>query len=539
MEQDACVRALSGPIAPCFPEKLAPLAYGVKSQTLERMTDSGNKPTSPANLAAQLIELDRSLDVGLRDQVQSEIARLITTGALRSGTRLPSCRKLAGELNISVNTVLGAYSRLCDDNLIEARARSGYFICDDLRIPLKRVADPAQTEAPPQANFVARITPHRLPSKFSYILRPPNCQDYEYPFVCNQIDIQRFPITEWRECTRMAMNRRDLGIWSGDNQYWDSQELLDQICHRLLPRRGITADSENVLVTVGAQQALYLIASLLRGPGRVVAMEDPGYPDARNIFEQLFDEVRFIPVDEEGLIVDERLEGCDLVYLTPNRQFPTTVSLSPTRRASLLEVAEKQDLLIIEDDYESDVDFRVNPPLPLYQSNRTGRVVYISSLSKSLAPGLRLGFLVAPPDLVTELRALRGMMIRHPPLVLQHAAALFLRFGHYDALCSRLHGAYERRWTIANRILQSDFSDFGIQGEVGGTNFMLTDPAKRWPASDIVRNALNAGLVIESVAPCFFDTNTDNFSFRVGFSAVQTVRIEPGLRILRKVIDAL
>lgn len=501
------------------------------------MVAAAKRKSQHAKLPVPRIRLNRDSPVGLRDQVQSEISRLISTGAIALGARLPSCRQLAQDLGVSINRVLGAYSRLCDDKLIASRPRAGYFVCDELRIPVN-AADDGDDTGPAKADILGRIG-RRQPSRGTYILRPPNWQEFRYPFVCNQIDTGRFPIAEWRECTRLAMNRRDLGIWSSDNQYWDAPELLDQICNRLLPRRGLTARSQNVLVTLGAQQGLYLVASLLRGAGRVVAMEDPGYPDARNIFAQLFDEVRFIPVDAEGIVVDDRLRGADLVYVTPNRQFPTTVSLSQARRRALLALAEAEDFLIIEDDYDCDVDFRTSPPLPLYQIDRSARVIYTTSLSKSLAPGLRLGFLVAPEELVTEARALRGMMIRHPPLVLQHTAALFLRLGHYDALCSRLHAAFERRWSIAGAALARDFSDFGIVGATGGTNFMLNDPTRQRSGAGIVRRALDAGVVVEAVEPCFFTGKEGGFAFRLGFSSVPAADIEPGLAVLRGVIDDL
>ncbi|PHS19380.1 MAG: hypothetical protein COA78_00660 [Blastopirellula sp.] len=178
-------------------------------------------------------------------------------------------------------------------------------------------------------------------------------------------------------------------------------------------------------------------------------MEDPGYPDARNIFGQWAANIKFIPVDEEGILVDGMLEDVDLVYVTPNRQFPTTVTMSDRRRKALLAAAEKHDFFVVEDDYECDVDYRDAPPMPLYQADQSGRVLYLGSLSKSLSPGLRLGYFVAPPEFIVEARALRGMMVRHPPVILQHTAALFISLGYYDALLLRLHKSSQRKGSVA------------------------------------------------------------------------------------------
>lgn len=482
-----------------------------------------------------MLNIDRSLALGLRDQIRSEISRLIAEGALEQGAQLPSCRVMAKELGVGVNSVLGAYSRLVDDGVITSKPKSGYFVSLDLSSPVMRSSGSASRKS---TNIVDRITQRKLPSQGDFIARPPDWPKYKYPFVCNQIPLNRFPLANWRECTRLAMNSRDLGSWAGDNQYWDSSEFLHEICTRLLPRRGVISRPENVLITLGAQQAIHIVATLLQGYGRVIGIEDPGYPDARNIFEQIFDEIRFIPVDENGLIVDERLADCDLVYVTPNRQFPTTASMSAERRQALLEMAEAADFLIVEDDYDGDMDFSSDVLAPLYSGSRNGRVIYINSLSKSVAPGLRLGYLVAQEDLVREAHALRGLMIRHPPLILQKTAALFLRLGHHDALCARLHDAFASRQSVATGVIDELFPDFDVRNETGSTIFLFTDREQR-DARMITAKALEAGIVIEPLWPCYSVENQGDHVFRVGVSAVRSKLIEPGLAALRRAIDTV
>lgn len=500
------------------------------------MTEYSRTTRAAANLIIPLIKVDRLLSLGVRDQIRSEISRLIAEGALEQGAQLPSCRAMAQGLSVAVNSVLGAYLKLIDEGILSSKPKSGYFV--SLELSASPLQGSAKTKTRETTNIVDRITKGKLPSKGSYIVRPPDWPKYKYPFVCNQIPVNRFPLAQWRECMRLAMNSRDVASWAGDNQYWDSDEFLQEVCTRILPRRGVAARPENVLVTLGAQQAIYIISSLLRGYGRVVAMEDPGYPDARNIFEQIFDEIRFIPVDDEGIIVDERLAECDLVYVTPNRQFPTTIAMSARRREMLLKMAESADFLIIEDDYDGDTDFSEEVEAPLYSGNRNGRVIYINSLSKSVAPGLRLGFLVAQEDLVSEARALRGLMIRHTPLLLQKTAGLFLKFGYHDALCKRLHAIFEQRIAIASGIIDDLFPQFDIRNEDGSTIFVMTDKAGR-DAQMIKEKALQANIVIEPLWPCYSDDKKGKSSFRIGLSAIPSDQIEPGLTLLSETVGTV
>lgn len=480
------------------------------------------------------IDIDRSSKIGLRDQIHYKISRNILDGTLEPGIKLPSCRHLARELTVSLNTVLGCYNRLQEDNLIESKQRSGYFVRSDLQI-----SSTVQPKVPySQVNIADHIDSDNNFAKHSFIPRPANWREFPYPFVCGQIDVNRFPLTEWRECTRLAMNRRDLSVWSGDNFYQDSEELLDQIKNRILPKRGVYARPQEILITMGAQQALYITASLLRGKKKIVAIEDPCYPETRGILNSLYDEVRPIPVDKDGMIVDDRLKGVDLVCVTVNRQFPTTVPMSPERRQALLKMANQEDFLIIEDDYESDVDYRSASSLALQREDQSGRVIYISSLSKSLAPGFRIGFMIANEKLIDEARALRGLMIRHPPLILQNTMALFLRFGHYDALLLRLHNVFERRWNFAQSILYKEFPDFKVTGAFGGTTFVLEDPLRRGVSAKIAKQALSKGLVIEEIANCFDNRKEGQNFFRLGVSSISTNRIEGGLAILRSVLNA-
>ena len=189
--------------------------------------------------------------------------------------------------------------------------------------------------------------------------------------------------------------------------------LVEQIRQRVLTRRGILAKPDEVLVTLGSQNSLYLLASLLVRPGTVVAMEDPGYADIRNMFSLLSAEVRTVPLDTEGLLVDQ-LGPAQLAFVTPSHQFPTNVTMSLDRRRALLDWASSSDALVIEDDYEFEMSFLKAVAPALKSLDRGGRVIYAGSFSKSVFPGLRLGYLVGPPGFIAEGAASLSLRLSKP-----------------------------------------------------------------------------------------------------------------------------
>lgn len=484
------------------------------------------------------IEIDKAGKVGLRDQIVAEISRLIFQGVLAANARLPSYRNFSQTLDVSINTVIAAYGILEDQGLIQSKPRSGFFISGSESV-CERKTGASELARRPNSSMWRRLNWRRRSEDLRPICRPEDWYEYEFPFVCNQIDEDRFPVSQWRECSRLAMNRKDLKVWSADSQYSDSQELLEQVCTRILPRRGVFETTDSVLVTIGSQNGLYITSQLLGGRQRKATIEDPGYPDARKILRASFGEVQFQPVDDEGIVVDERLRGTTLVFTTPNRQFPTTVTMSERRRKDLIAAAEEYDFFIVEDDYECDVDYRNFTPFPLRSSAKKERVIYLGSLSKGLSPGLRLGYLAAAPEFIEAAQDMRGTMLRHPPIILQHTAATFLRFGYYESHLRRLHGDYMDRWGIANQIIRQLLPGFDVKGEYGGTNFVLNDQNKTLSASAIVQEAQKRGVVVEEISSCFSDYEIGKLYFRMGMSSIPTASIEPGIKALAKAVANL
>ena len=229
-----------------------------------------------------------------------------------------------------------------------------------------------------------------------------------------------------------------------------------------------------LLVALFAVSAL--LADLLVNEDTVVGMEDPGYPDARNIFASHTRHLLPLPVDEQGLRTGTQLLGCDYLFVTPGHQCPTTVTLSMERRASLLAMARQADSLIIEDDFESESRWGEGAIPALKSLDRDGRVIYVGSLAKSFAPGLRIGYIVAPRELAAELRALRRLMLRHPSAYIQRAFSLFISLGHHHSLLRRQSQAYQKRGAELAQALARHLPDFTAIPITGSSSCWLQGP---------------------------------------------------------------
>jgi GntR family transcriptional regulator/MocR family aminotransferase len=489
-----------------------------------------------AALWKQLLQRSARPNMSLQGQIREMLVSAILDGQLPPNVPIPSSRELADVLGVARNTVVLAYQQLTDEGYLFSRQRSGYFVNPAIlagRVARERPARHAGDGSP---DWQRRLCLH--PQSQRSIVKPADWQKYRYPFLYGQFDPTLFPTADWRECCIKALSVLDIREWAPDLIARDDPTLVEQIRTRVLPRRGVWATADELIVTVGAQQALYLVADLLMREATRVAFEDPGYPDARNIFSLRTAQVVPLPVDADGLPVDERLRDFDYVYVTPSHQCPTGVTMPLARREALLRAADEHDIVIIEDDFESENRFDGEPIPALKSLDARNRVIYVGSLSKSLAPGLRMGYVVAAPELIEELRALRRLMLRHPSAFIQRTFALYLSLGHFDAQLRRIARAQRERCAILLDALARHAPSCMVVPVTGGGSCWVRFP-EGIDAGALAARAGERGVLIEPGDVFFMTDPAPAGHVRLGFQSIPAKDIEPGVRVLAEVADAM
>lgn len=507
--------------------------------TSASMTQTPIAPSS-AVLWSSLFARVSDSSLSLQSRIRQMLVSAILSGHLPPGSPAPSSRLLSDSLGIARNTVVFAYQQLVAEGYLVSRERSGHFVADDVLKSHVSRSGPEDVSGPPEsmtALWHKRMVFH--PSRQRNIVKPADWQSLPYPFVYAQFDAAQFPTAEWRECCTRALSVMDIRSWAPDLITNDDPALIEEIRTQVLPRRGVWADKEEIVITVGAQHALYLLADLLIHDHTVVGMEDPGYPDARNTFAHRSERLMPLPVDGDGLCITPALRECDYIFVTPSHHCPTSVTLPMERREALLKLASRSDSIIIEDDYETENRYDGTPTPALKSLDKNGRVIYIGSLSKSFAPGLRIGYIVAPRELTSELRALRRLMLRHPSSYIQRAFALFISLGHHHALLRRLSVLYRERAHALNEAMQERLPEFDMVPVNGGSSCWVKGPDEL-DSQELADAALKEGVVIEPGHVFYHRPGPENRNYmRMGFASIDKERIPAGIDRLARVYRQL
>lgn len=486
-------------------------------------------------LWTQIFDFPKNSTLPLQLQLRCVVVQAILGGRLAPGAALPSSRDLATMLVLSRNTVSASYQQLVDEGFLEARPRHGVFVSST---PRQLIPDPVRSDAdraqsPP--DWTTRMV--RTLSSLPTLSKPEAWHKYPYPFIYGTHDSELFPVQDFRECCVRSLARAQLPQWTPDFETDDVPDLIEQIRLRLLPKRGVFALKDEILVTVGAQQAFHLLAELLFDRRTRLGFEEPGYPHARNTFSLRKPTCIPIAVDSEGVCVDA-LPALDYLFVTPSHQSPTTSTLSLERRKRLLQLAEQQDFVVIEDDYEAENLYEGNPMPALKSLDRSERVIYVGSLSKSLSPAVRLGYIVAPAHVIAELRVLRHAMVRHPSAFLQHAYALFLSLGHHESHARRVNQAMQERVNLAAQSLSKHLADFEYRMPRGGASIWVHGPA--WlDSNELAVTAQRHGVLIE-VGQVFFAAPPYPCPFfRLRLSSIALDQIDAGMSALSAAVTEL
>lgn len=388
--------------------------------------------------------VDSSSSVPLFVQIAHAITADVRRGRLRPGHELPGTRTLARTLGVHRNTILAAYQELAAEGWIQTSQARGTFVSRDLpeRKPRTFASAALRDAVPLQPKYDVRPAPEMYRANH-------NPAPGVLSLAGGLPDVRLLPAAELARAYRRVLRARGNHLLS----YGDAQghaRLRAALAEMLSVTRAVAATPETIVVTRGSQMALYLVAKALIRPGDLVVVENPGYRPAWEAFRLAGARLLPLAVDRAGIDVDELAkiaarESIRAVYVTPHHQYPSTVTLSAARRLELLHLANKHRIAIVEDDYDHEFHYEARPVLPLASTDATGTVIYIGTLSKVLAPGLRIGYVVAPRPLVEAVIAYRSFVDLQSDLAVEAAVADLLESGEVQRHIRRARRLYLKR----------------------------------------------------------------------------------------------
>jgi GntR family transcriptional regulator / MocR family aminotransferase len=461
---------------------------------------------SPRNLQARdvLLRVDRSRSaVPVSQQLEEQMRSAIQSGSLAAGEQLPSTRVLAEDLGVSRGLILRVYGQL---------AAAGYICTRQGAAPTVRATvrfDPQTTRAP-----------HGRP-KVVYDLRP------------HLPEVASFPRRSWLRAVRESLEHAR----TADLTYSDGAglwELRVAVANYLSRARGVRAHPEQILITAGSTHALSLVSRLLARQGKTrMAFENPSHHVLRSAAVMGGQTVVAAAVDERGVRPDT-IERADSVFVCPAHQFPTGVVLAPERRRALVDWAQEFDALIVEDDY--DAEFRYDrAPTGALQDLAPERIIYVGSTGKTFAPALRLGWMVLPDDLVSEMsQELTSNMLQVSGLN-QLAFANFLQRGDFDRHLRHMRGVYQARRDLVASLLAELLPDHEVRGIAAGLHVVLGMPS-RLAAASVRTEAQALGIVVESIDQHSFAQDRGPAALLVGYGALPEPTLERALTSLAEII---
>lgn len=466
------------------------------------------------------IELNASSREPLYQQLANSILERIRSGALPPGTRLPTVRQFARQLGVTRLTVHSAYAELQADGWVEATVGRGTFVAERI----------GELRPPPAVTLGSEVTPAGVLSDILHVAQLPGLT------VLARADpaLDMFPLRQWQKANEMALASGGPALLSYTTAQGDL--VLRATLAELLRERGLTASPDEIVITAGVTQGLALTTGVLTRPGDTVLVEQPTYLGMLSLLSAHGVRVVGVPIDEEGLDVAAvelalRTERPVFLYTIPTYQNPSGICMSPERRAALLDVARRHNLLIVEDDIYGRLCYEGAPPAALKANDHTGHVIYLGSVSKNLMPGLRIGYTVASPALVQRLVIARQTQDLCSSPLTQRALATFIEQGWMHSHIKRMLPHYRERRDALLRAMECFFPD-GVTWTLprGGFSCWVTMPAtisvKELYLSAIARE------VAFAPGEVFASTSDDHSHLRLCFGAESPERITEAIATL-------
>lgn len=398
----------------------------------------------PGGALLPTLQFDRTSKTPISAQLGCALRDMILSGELAPGQRLPSSRTLAKDQNVSRTTAISVYEQLAAEGLIRSSIGAGAYVAETLRDGRPAPAPTARTDdairRPPRlAQLSAEASEHYFPR----LAHPENPR----PFITGIPAFDEFPMGLWSSLASRYW-RQPRNLLLGYPAPEGVMELRRAVATHLRANRGIVCEAEQVFIFNGAQDAFNHIGNTLLDPGDLVWIENPGAIGARNSLISSGANLVPLSIDSEGMDVAEGLDlapNFRLAFVTPAHQHPLGVTMSLQRRFELLRAAERAGAWIIEDDYVGEFHYAGHPPPTLKSVDTSGRVIYVGSFSKTLFAALRLGYVVAPPELVDVFHRIAGATLQGSPASLQSIVASFIDQGHFASHIRRMRRVYSER----------------------------------------------------------------------------------------------
>ncbi len=482
-----------------------------------------------------LIVIDKTSSVAFYKQIAAQFINLIQKGLIQSGIFIPSSREMAVILEIHRNTVIAAYEELAAQNWIETVPRKGTRV--SINLPIIKPRSFSEDKDNPE--------PYSVLAHFSfskeYIKLIPNRQLSETALLVNDgfPDIDLAPMDYIIKEYRRQLNGNNMKKSAVAANAGGSPLFKSATCKFLNETRGLSISDDNILITRGAQMAIYLAASLLIKPGDLVMVSDPSYFIANAVFTSLGAKLVKIPVDEYGMDVDQienvlKTKKIKLLYVIPHHHHPTTVTMSTARRVRLVQLIRQYGLPVIEDDYDYDFHYQNSPVLPLASANHDGNVIYIGSFTKLLAPSFRVGYLIATPDFVEHATNLRLLMDLRGDNMMEDALAVFINKGDLARHIKKSVKIYNQRCELACKLLSEQLSHAADFTKPQGGMAIWLRFKENYPLDIILSKAAAKGLILAGSAHPLSETCKLN-AIRFGFASLKEEQIYQVVNILREI----
>ncbi|TCZ80114.1 PLP-dependent aminotransferase family protein [Paenibacillus albiflavus] len=463
------------------------------------------------------LHLDDNRHEPLYIQLYQYFREEITTLRIAPATRLPSIRQLSEFLQVSKTTIQMAYDQLLAEGYVESRERSGYYAV--------KLEDEAFGSIRPnhQKNLAA-------------IDRSMKSHPIDIDFYMSSVDVHHFPFDTWRKYTNMAttFEQKELLAY-GDRQ--GEFELRNSISHYLRQSRGVNCTPDQIVLGSGTQTVLQILCQLIGLDGRRVAIEEPGYRGARQVFQLFGYKLVPISLEEDGISVHELSRSdAKLVYITPSHQYPIGMVMPVQKRLKLLRWAEENQGIIIEDDYDGEFRYRGKPIPSLQGLDTHGLVVYVGTFSKSLMPAIRISYMVLPTHLLTIYQQRFNSFDHTVSRLHQRTLQLFMDNGEWDRHIRRMRTLYHKKHAFLLHTIKTVMGEHvNIMGQDAGLHIVI-DVKSTIPADELVEIAARAGVQVYSTSHTWHQLPPkEQILILLGFGGLSMEQIEQGIKQLDEV----